>query len=287
MFSAISVSLLIMDISILNFLNFSLANPILDVVMVGLTYAGLAALPIGGLGLYLGGRRKLGTAVLVAIAASFALTMAFQFLALRPRPIPIRLIIPTPGFPSFPSGHAAIAFAVAVLLALVARRRAVWAAGLLGAAAIAFSRVYLGVHYPSDLVAGALLGASVGAAVYGVRYLGSSPRDGLRWLVWVQLAIALTVTMMAYLEILPERLLAWRYADKVFHFILVGLTAFWLNLWETRRDPSIRGRRITIPLIVFVILVAGRRCCRASPWCGGWMFTIFWRIWEGLCFFGG
>jgi undecaprenyl-diphosphatase len=60
---------------------------------------------------------------------------------------------------SFPSGHAATSFAGAVVLAYLFRRGLPLL--LLLAAAIAYSRVYLGVHYPSDVLAGAALGAAV------------------------------------------------------------------------------------------------------------------------------
>jgi undecaprenyl-diphosphatase len=61
---------------------------------------------------------------------------------------------------SFPSGHAATAFAAATLLAGLAPRFAVPLFAL--AAAMAWSRVYVGVHYPLDVLAGAILGAAVG-----------------------------------------------------------------------------------------------------------------------------
>lgn len=66
---------------------------------------------------------------------------------------------------SFPAGHAATAFAGATLLSYVAPRAA--PGFLLLAAAIGFSRVYVGVHYPGDVAAGALIGVvvAVGAVI--------------------------------------------------------------------------------------------------------------------------
>lgn len=82
---------------------------------------------------------------------------------------------------SFPSGHAATSVAGAVILTYLIGRGGVWL-GLL-AAAVAFSRVYVGVHYPGDVLAGAVLGAAVGlAAIYLVRRLrptsAARPRSG-------------------------------------------------------------------------------------------------------------
>lgn len=79
---------------------------------------------------------------------------------------------------SFPAGHAATAFAGAVLLSLLAPRLA--PAFVVLAILIGVSRVYDGVHYPTDVLAGAALGALVGAgAAAAVRVSGlqvDSPR---------------------------------------------------------------------------------------------------------------
>lgn len=68
-----------------------------------------------------------------------------------------------PGSQSFPSGHAATAFAAAVALAILVPRLRV--AAIVLAALVGVSRVYLGVHYWFDVIAGAALGCVLGGAL--------------------------------------------------------------------------------------------------------------------------
>jgi undecaprenyl-diphosphatase len=99
----------------------------------------------------------------LADATSYALRYAIG----RDRP-PVRFAEPhalvhVPANPSFPSGHAATSFACATLLAwLTPLPRAPL---FVLAALIAFSRVYDGVHYPLDVVGGAVLGLLVATAL--------------------------------------------------------------------------------------------------------------------------
>jgi undecaprenyl-diphosphatase len=66
----------------------------------------------------------------------------------------------------FVSGHAANAFALATFLSLLYRRRWVIAGMMCWAALVSYSRIYLGVHYPGDVLCGALLGTFLAWSIY-------------------------------------------------------------------------------------------------------------------------
>ena len=114
-------------------------------------------------------RRSAWPFLLTAAAAAAASVLNTLLKGMFDRPRPpladprVHPLIPLPGDPSMPSGHAMTAFACAVVLCayLTRGRWAIWTA----AALVAASRVYLGVHYPSDVLVGAVVGSITGAAV--------------------------------------------------------------------------------------------------------------------------
>src|SRR5690349_5976735 len=115
-----------------------------------------------------GPRWTVGIAVLTAVATFVAdsLALGVKDLTNRPRPFeahpqihPLYVVHSS----SFPAGHAATAFAGAALLSFAAPE--LWPLFAALAGAVAFSRVYVGVHYPTDVIAGAVIGCLVAAVV--------------------------------------------------------------------------------------------------------------------------
>jgi undecaprenyl-diphosphatase len=136
---------------------------------VGAVWVALAV--VVGVALRLGFARTIGLTLLTGAATFAADSVCFglkdavdrtrPFVA-HPQIDPLYVVHSS----SFPAGHAATAFAGATLLSYVAPRAA--PAFVVVAAVIGYSRVYVGVHYPSDVIVGALIGVAVGVAAIGV-----------------------------------------------------------------------------------------------------------------------
>lgn len=117
--------------------------------------------------------RRGGIVLVCAMALSFLLgNILIKNLVMRPRPCwefpQVAMLVAVPRDYSFPSGHTLAAFTAASVIFCVNRRAGV--AAYLFAAFMGFSRLYLFVHYTTDILAGAALGCLVGFLTVFVFY---------------------------------------------------------------------------------------------------------------------
>lgn len=145
------------------------ATPSVDQHMRRLTQAanysrlwvGSAAILAGARGAR--GRRAAATGIASVLVTSAVANLVMKPLGARRRPdpseAPAERRAPMPSSTSFPSGHAASGFAFATAVGAVLPRDAIPIRAL--ASAVAYSRVHTGLHYPADVIAGALLGTAL------------------------------------------------------------------------------------------------------------------------------
>ncbi len=111
-----------------------------------------------------GRERKVGIGLIILFAILAPLGAAVKDLESRERPYMVlpgtHLLVGAEADPSFPSGHTLFVVGGAIL-SLIYLRRAMSIPLAVEASLVSFSRIYVGVHYPTDIVAGALLGGSV------------------------------------------------------------------------------------------------------------------------------
>lgn len=121
-------------------------------------------------------RRACWRSATASVLCAYALNTALKLLVRRRRPRLAGLppLTDTPTQMSFPSAHAATSFAGARAYSRVGLPRLPLYAL---AAGLSVSRVYLGVHYPSDVIGGALLGTAVGARRSRAASLAHHPRS--------------------------------------------------------------------------------------------------------------
>jgi undecaprenyl-diphosphatase len=168
-----------LDTQLFLFFNLAMANPVFDAVFPVITNGRVWIIP-GILAalvfLYFQRRKALVVIVLSLLTVSVSDPVCNRMikpLVPRLRPCDERVhiegahfLIGTKSSPSFPSSHAMNMFAQAMLFTLLYRRKRVWITAFAFATVIAFSRIYVGVHYPMDVFAGAVFGVIVGGIIY-------------------------------------------------------------------------------------------------------------------------
>lgn len=160
------------ELSFLNFLQ-SLHFPFLNQIMISFTNLGNQGFIWVCLTLILliiPNTRKIGGVLLIAlIIDTFICNICLKNIFMRPRPCTlnptIKLLISKPTDYSFPSGHTAASFTIVSALYLLNQKK-LFGISLVLACLISFSRMYLYVHYPSDILGGILVGIICGITGY-------------------------------------------------------------------------------------------------------------------------
>ena len=172
-----------LDWGILHWIQNNITCPFLDAVVPKLTMlgnAGIIWILAGVLLLCTKKYRRQGALVLMGLLAGLLVgNVALKHLVARSRPCwldpSVQLLIATPTDYSFPSGHTLSSVIGATILTKTDRRFGYAAIPL--AALIAFSRLYLYVHFPSDVLAAAVLGVLIGKV---------SDRVGMHLINWME-----------------------------------------------------------------------------------------------------
>jgi undecaprenyl-diphosphatase len=160
------------DITVYRFINADLKSQFLDLVMPWISDLGSGkvffALAVIFVLLKAKDKKALGILIFAGMTLSYYVVQILKEVVARPRPFLVlegaRVLDKVKDF-SFPSGHATAIFIMAVILSSYARFHVlVYSFAVL----VCASRIYLGMHYPSDVIAGALIGLVLGKALVKV-----------------------------------------------------------------------------------------------------------------------
>lgn len=148
-------------------------NKILNKIMIAFTYSGVAAIiwfvTLAIPFLFIKSYRDVGLCMIIALGVNYLLSeVLLKHLVRRKRPSTFvdddKMLINKPKDPSFPSGHASSSFAATAVVFLLCPWY-IFVPAFIVASIIGFSRIYLQVHYLSDVIAGAIFGSMVGFSI--------------------------------------------------------------------------------------------------------------------------
>jgi len=157
------------DIQIFYLINVYMQNPIFDFIMPLISQVGYFSfwIIISILIFIFGGEkgRKIALVCITALVAGYFITEVLKVIVARPRPFEVlegvRVLVPTDDY-SWPSGHSVASFIAFTIYGLAIGKNYGLLCLFIFVVLIMFSRIYNGVHYPSDVISGALIGIFIG-----------------------------------------------------------------------------------------------------------------------------
>ena len=158
-----------LDINILNFIQNNLTSPFLDKIMTTVTSLGnMGIIWIIMVIIFLSDekyKKMAKTMIFCMLINAILINIILKPLVNRTRPFDlvqgIKLLVMKPTDPSFPSGHSAISFCSLVVILTMTKSRILKVFATILAILISYSRLYLYVHYPSDVLMGIILGSVI------------------------------------------------------------------------------------------------------------------------------
>jgi membrane-associated phospholipid phosphatase len=279
------------DTALFRFINEDLHTRALDPVMKFLTVKSYIVFIILMLLMLRKDRKNVLTVSAVALAALLLADWAGNILKHifeRPRPCHVlegvNLLVGCGRAFSMPSNHAVNAFAFAAPFALLTRDRLKYVM-ILTALAVSFSRPYVGVHYPSDALVGALLGASVAALVVQF-YRWTAARAGERpYAAYLTVFLAAVCLFRIYyilngpVDLSPDEAHYWEWARRLdlSYYSKGPLIAYLIALGTSVFGDNVFGVRITAAALSLlgsiVLYVLGRDLYGEKV--GAWAAALF------------
>lgn len=159
------------ELAVLDLIQSYIANPVLDKIMIFFTYMGEAGavwIAIALIMLFSKKYRRYGITMILTLLAGLLIgniILKPSIARIRPCDIntAVQLLIPRPLDFSFPSGHALSSFGAATVVFYANKKLGLLA--YITASVIAFSRMYLYVHFPTDILAGMLIGIVIAVII--------------------------------------------------------------------------------------------------------------------------
>ena len=166
------------NVDLFNFINHNLQNPLFDSIMPFITHlGGFKAMLIICVAVFVlavifnkDNYKKIALLCLVSLLVAGGIAFILKYVILEPRPFvtlsDVHLLIVEDDPASFPSGHTTSTVAVLGVLIFKYKDKLLRALLIICCFLVAISRIYCGVHYPFDVIAGAIIGTVVSYLVY-------------------------------------------------------------------------------------------------------------------------